>query len=114
MLERFTYLSLQELPILDDGNGHDFFCAIRIIVDSNTSDYHKKFPQSARTRSVKPYISKIKGFDKGTAKWNEVFLFEIPEKVTNIKHHICMCTLTFLKFKCHHLKKHMIMTLGPF
>ncbi|XP_058093613.1 uncharacterized protein LOC131239768 [Magnolia sinica] len=68
------------LPILDDGNSHEFFCALRLVVDSQPSDQQKLFPQSARTRCVKPLISKNKDLDEGIVKWNELFVFEIPRQ----------------------------------
>lgn len=68
------------LPIVDDGNSHDYFCALRLLTDSKATDQYKLFPQSARTRCVKPMISKINGLDEAYAKWNELFIFEVPEK----------------------------------
>ncbi|KAG9446693.1 hypothetical protein H6P81_012821 [Aristolochia fimbriata] len=66
------------LPILDDGNSHGFFCALRLIIDGQPSDQQKLFPQSARTRSVKPIISE--STKDAAAKWNELFIFEVPRK----------------------------------
>ncbi|XP_077211040.1 calcium-dependent lipid-binding family protein isoform X2 [Tasmannia lanceolata] len=68
------------LPIFDDGNNHDFFCALRLLIDGHASDQQKLFPQSARTRCVKPFISKTNDMDEGTAKWNEIFIFEVARK----------------------------------
>ncbi|XP_042475866.1 uncharacterized protein LOC122057714 isoform X2 [Macadamia integrifolia] len=68
------------LPIVDDGNSHNFFCALRLVVDSLETDQQKLFPQSARTKCVKPAISKSSDLDMGTAMWNELFLFEVPQK----------------------------------
>ncbi|XP_073012998.1 uncharacterized protein [Typha latifolia] len=68
------------LPIIDDGNDHEYFCALRLLIDSNVSDQYKLFPQSARTRCVQPLISKISDLSEGYAKWNELFIFEVPEK----------------------------------
>ncbi|CAA6659805.1 unnamed protein product [Spirodela intermedia] len=62
------------LPIQDDGNAHDFFCALRLI-----------FPQSARTR-VRRVVSQENDETEGLVKWNEVFIFEVPEKVMK---HLC-------------------------
>lgn len=69
-------LEAKGLPILDDGNSHNFFCALRLVIDHQATDQQKLFPQSARTRCVKPLISG----DEGLAKWNEVFIFEVPRK----------------------------------
>ncbi|ESR32528.1 hypothetical protein CICLE_v10004114mg [Citrus x clementina] len=68
------------IPIIDDGNSHNCFCALRLVVDSQVTDQQKLFPQSARTKCVKPLVSKINDLIEGTAKWNEVFLFEVPRK----------------------------------
>ncbi|KAA8527969.1 hypothetical protein F0562_035162 [Nyssa sinensis] len=68
------------LPIIDDGNSHNFFCALRLVVDSQETNQQKLFPQSARTKCVKPAISKTKDLDEGIAKWNELFIFEVPRK----------------------------------
>lgn len=68
------------LPIVDDGNSHNFFCALRLVVDSQASDQQKLFPQSTRTKCVKPFISKTDDIDEGSAKWNELFIFEVPRK----------------------------------
>lgn len=73
--------TLQGIPIIDDGNSHNCFCALRLVVDSQVTDQQKLFPQSARTKCVKPLVSKINDLIEGTAKWNEVFLFEVPRKV---------------------------------
>lgn len=75
----FSYF--QGLPILDDGNNHDFFCALRLAIDGQPSYQQKLLPQSARTRCVKPLVSKANGLSEGTVKWNELFIFEIPRKV---------------------------------
>ncbi|KAK1259991.1 hypothetical protein QJS04_geneDACA015489 [Acorus gramineus] len=68
----------KELPITDDGNKHDFFCALRLVINDKGTDQQKLFPQSARTRCVKPIIYQHEGITKGTAAWNELFIFEIP------------------------------------
>ncbi|XP_052204938.1 uncharacterized protein LOC127809843 isoform X2 [Diospyros lotus] len=73
-------LEAQGLPIIDDGNSHNFFCALRLIVDSLEINQQKLFPQSARTKCVKPLISRTNDMDIGTAKWNELFIFEVPRK----------------------------------
>lgn len=69
------------MPVVDDGNSHNFFCALRLVVDSQGTDQQKYFPQSARTKCVKPVILKGKEVNHAIAKWNEVFIFEIPRKV---------------------------------
>ncbi|KAK1591812.1 hypothetical protein Q3G72_014066 [Acer saccharum] len=68
------------LPIIDDGNSHNFFCALRLVVDSQVADQQKLFPQSARTKCVKPLVSKINDLVEVTAKWNELFIVEVPQK----------------------------------
>lgn len=73
---------MQGLPIVDDGNSHNFFCALRLVVDSQPTDQQKLFPQSARTKCVKPALSKINNLNEGKAEWNELFIFEVPRKVS--------------------------------
>ncbi|XP_019418850.1 PREDICTED: uncharacterized protein LOC109329610 isoform X2 [Lupinus angustifolius] len=73
-------LEAKGLPIVDDGNSHNFFCALRLVIDSQASEQQKLFPQSARTKCVKPVVSRINGWDEGTVKWNELFIFEVPRK----------------------------------
>ena len=68
------------MPIIDDGNSHSYFCALRLLIGSNASDQHKVFPQSARTRCVKPV--RTSELRTHYAKWNEHFIFEVPEQVT--------------------------------
>ncbi|KAJ7955294.1 calcium-dependent lipid-binding family protein [Quillaja saponaria] len=75
-------LEAKGLPIIDDGNSHNFFCALRLLVDSQTTDLQKLFPQSARTKCVKPTVSKFNGLDEGAAKWSELFIFEVPRKAS--------------------------------
>ncbi|XP_065863891.1 uncharacterized protein [Euphorbia lathyris] len=65
------------LPVVDDGNSHNFFCALRLVVDSQGTEQQKHFPQSARTKCVKPVLSNSE-LNVGMAKWNELFIFEIP------------------------------------
>ncbi|KAL6841988.1 hypothetical protein ACP4OV_028188 [Aristida adscensionis] len=71
---------LNGLPIIDDGNGHSYFCALRLLVGSHASDQYKVFPQSARTRCVKPV--KTTELQTHYAKWNEHFIFEVPEQAS--------------------------------
>ncbi|KAJ1696999.1 hypothetical protein LUZ63_005511 [Rhynchospora breviuscula] len=73
-------LESKGLPIKDDGNNHDYFCALRLLMDSTASEQYKLFPQSARTRCVKPLIFQEHESTVGYAKWNELFIFEVPEK----------------------------------
>ncbi|CAM9004161.1 unnamed protein product [Rhodiola kirilowii] len=75
-------IEAKDLPIIDDGNSHNFFCTMRLVVDSQTPDQQKLFPQSARTKCVKPLITQSSDVDVGIAKWNELFIFEIPRKGT--------------------------------
>lgn len=70
----------KEIPIIDDGNSHNFFCALRLVVDNQPTNQQKLFPQSARTKCVRPVITKAPDDDVGTAKWNELFIFEVPRK----------------------------------
>ncbi|KAH7682946.1 Vacuolar protein sorting-associated protein 13 [Dioscorea alata] len=68
------------LPLLDDGNSHEYFCALRLLIESKGPDQYKLSPQSARTRCVKPNVSKNSDQEEGHAKWNELFIFEVPEQ----------------------------------
>ncbi|XP_051130647.1 uncharacterized protein LOC127251100 isoform X2 [Andrographis paniculata] len=68
------------LPLLDDGNSHHFFCALRLLVDNQEASSQKLFPQSARTKCVKPVVIKLNDYNEGTARWNELFIFEVPRK----------------------------------
>uniref|UniRef100_A0ACD5YZI2 Uncharacterized protein n=1 Tax=Avena sativa TaxID=4498 RepID=A0ACD5YZI2_AVESA len=68
------------LPIVDDGNDHSYFCALRLLIGSHASDQYKVFPQSARTRCVKPV--KTTELQTHHAKWNEHFIFEVPEQAS--------------------------------
>ncbi|XP_047337153.1 uncharacterized protein LOC124940662 [Impatiens glandulifera] len=83
--EARRYVSVQileskGLSVIDDGNSHNFFCALRLIVDAQEANQQKVFPQSARTKCVKPLISKASHLEEGTAKWNELFIFEVPRQ----------------------------------
>nr|XP_043635621.1 uncharacterized protein LOC122606820 [Erigeron canadensis] len=71
-------IEAKDLPIVDDGNSNSFFCALRLVVESQEASQQRLFPQSARTRCVKPLISKNN--DLGSARWNELFIFEVPRK----------------------------------
>ncbi|KAH8501006.1 hypothetical protein H0E87_016007 [Populus deltoides] len=73
-------LEAKGLPIVDDGNSHKFFCAVRLVVDSRATDQQKLFPQSVRTKCVKPLLPREHEISSATAKWNELFIFEIPRK----------------------------------
>ncbi|CAL9040995.1 unnamed protein product [Musa banksii] len=72
-------LDSKGLIIVDDGNSHEYFCALRLLIEGKVSEQYKLFPQSARTRCVSPLISG-NGLAEGSAKWNELFIFEVPEK----------------------------------
>ncbi|CAL5415223.1 unnamed protein product [Camellia sinensis] len=77
-VQRYVAVQILEakgLSIIDDGNSHNFFCALRLIVDSQEINQQKLFPQSARTKCVKPLTCKADHLDEGTAKWNELFIF---------------------------------------
>ncbi|KAK9053434.1 hypothetical protein SSX86_030068 [Deinandra increscens subsp. villosa] len=71
-------MEAKDLPIVDDGNSNSFFSALRLVVESQEASQQRLFPQSARTKSVKPLISKSNGL--GSARWNELFIFEVPRK----------------------------------
>ncbi|KAI3684030.1 hypothetical protein L1987_84552 [Smallanthus sonchifolius] len=71
-------IEAKDLPIVDDGNSNSFFCALRLVVESQEASQQRLFPQSARTRCVKPLISISD--DLGSAIWNELFIFEVPRK----------------------------------
>ncbi|KAI4335042.1 hypothetical protein L6164_013726 [Bauhinia variegata] len=73
-------LEAKGLPLIDDGNSHNFFCALRLVVDSQATEQQKLFPQSARTKCIKPVVSRTINQEEGTVKWNEIFIFEIPRK----------------------------------
>ncbi|GAV71650.1 DUF946 domain-containing protein/DUF1162 domain-containing protein/Chorein_N domain-containing protein [Cephalotus follicularis] len=73
-------LEAKGLQVVDDGNSHNFFCALRLVVGGQSTDQQKVFPQSARTKCVKPLISKVNDLNEGIAKWNELFIFEVPRK----------------------------------
>ncbi|KAF7837667.1 putative vacuolar protein sorting-associated protein 13A isoform A [Senna tora] len=75
-----TILEAKGLPLIDDGNSYNFFCALRLLVDSQATEQQKLFPQSARTKCVKPVVSRINDWYEGTVTWNELFIFEVPQK----------------------------------
>lgn len=65
----------------DDGNDQDYMCALRLAT-TRSADEHKSLPQSARSRCVQPKaITKGQECLLAEAKWNEVFVFELPQKV---------------------------------
>ncbi|CAI9119065.1 OLC1v1020728C1 [Oldenlandia corymbosa var. corymbosa] len=68
------------LSVVDDGNSHSFFCALRLMVENQELNQQKLFPQSARTKCVKPSIVTSNNVVEGSAKWNELFIFEVPRK----------------------------------
>lgn len=94
-----TVVTLQDLPIIDDGNSHNFFCALRLVVESQTPDQQKLFPQSARTKCVKASKGRSGDVNGGIAKWNELFIFEIPRKVTIYDEVWLTFSIAHLKFK---------------
>ncbi|EOA39345.1 hypothetical protein CARUB_v10012395mg [Capsella rubella] len=73
-------LEAKGLHIIDDGNSHNFFCTLRLVVDSQGAEPQKLFPQSARTKCVKPSTALVNAMMECTSKWNELFIFEIPRK----------------------------------
>ena len=40
----FSFSPCQGLPIIDDGNGHSYFCALRLLIGSHASDQLKLKP----------------------------------------------------------------------
>ncbi|CAN7131404.1 unnamed protein product [Brassica rapa subsp. narinosa] len=73
-------LEAKRLHIVDDGNSHNFFCTLRLVVESHGAEPQKLFPQSARTKCVKPSTTVINDLMECTSNWNELFIFEIPRK----------------------------------
>ncbi|KAD5802908.1 hypothetical protein E3N88_14268 [Mikania micrantha] len=71
-------IEAKDLPLVDDGNSNSFFCALRLVVESQEASQQRLFPQSARTKCLKPLSSKSN--DLGSARWNELFIFEVPQK----------------------------------
>ncbi|XP_018509312.2 uncharacterized protein LOC103833252 isoform X4 [Brassica rapa] len=83
--EARNYMTVQiveakRLHIVDDGNSHNFFCTLRLVVESHGAEPQKLFPQSARTKCVKPSTTVINDLMECTSNWNELFIFEIPRK----------------------------------
>lgn len=72
----------QDLLVRDDGNGQDYLCALRVVSGRQSADAQKSLPQSARSCCVRP-SSLTQGTDTllATAKWNEVFVFEVAQQV---------------------------------
>ncbi|XP_024384462.1 uncharacterized protein [Physcomitrium patens] len=70
----------KELLVNADGNHQDYMCAVKLATTKST-DEHKTLPQSARSRCVRPNAV-TQGLDclVAEAKWNEVFIFELPQK----------------------------------
>lgn len=103
---------LQDIPMVDDGNSHNFFCALRLVVDNPPTDQQKIFPQSARTKCVKPLLTKVQDADVGTAKWDELFIFEVPQKVSLqiVITHIWYCafSLAYCGKRSSELTSHII------
>lgn len=81
---RIIFYFLQGLPVTDDGNSHNFFCALRLVIEGQVPGQQKLFPQSARTKCVKPLILGNNLLGEGLAKWNELFIFEVPRKVLHL------------------------------
>eukprot|EP01018_Ginkgo_biloba_P025446 Gb_15429 [translate_table: standard] len=73
-------LLARELSLIDDGNEHNFFCALRLVTAKQTSEEQKPFPQSARSRCVRPLMTETNNHVVGMVKWNEVFIFEVPHQ----------------------------------
>lgn len=71
-------LDARELMLTEDGNGKNFFCALRLVTATQTSEDQKPFPQSARSRCVRPLMTETNNHSIGAVNWNEVFIFEVP------------------------------------
>lgn len=78
---------VQDLLVSDDGNGQDYLCALRVVSARQSGEGQKsvnfnQLPQSARSCCVRP-SSLTQGRDSllATAKWNEVFVFEMAQQV---------------------------------
>ncbi|PTQ34792.1 hypothetical protein MARPO_0076s0036 [Marchantia polymorpha] len=71
----------KDLLVNDDGNGQEYLCALRVAATRQSADAQKALPQSARSRCVRP-SSLTQGPSSllATAKWNEVFLFEVSHQ----------------------------------
>ncbi|KAG0559465.1 hypothetical protein KC19_10G107200 [Ceratodon purpureus] len=72
----------RELHVNGDGNDQDFMCALKLATTKSTDEL-RTIPQSARSRCVRP-TAVIQGSEclLAEAKWNEVFIFELPQKGT--------------------------------
>ncbi|CAN6447305.1 unnamed protein product [Victoria cruziana] len=82
-IHRFVAVHVFEsrgLAVIDDGNQHDFFCALRLVPSNQTSDQQKLFPQSARTRCIRPIVAGPGKSSEYVVRWNELFIFEVPQK----------------------------------
>ncbi|CAM6102066.1 unnamed protein product [Calypogeia fissa] len=71
----------KDLLVSDDGNGQDYLCALRVVSARQSTEAQKSLPQSARSCCVRP-SSLTQGKDTllATAKWNEVFVFEMTKQ----------------------------------
>ncbi|KAM1083274.1 hypothetical protein ACFX19_022101 [Malus domestica] len=59
---------------------HGDYIFIWVPPPSQPTDHQKLFPQSARTKCVKPAVSNFNNLNESTAEWNELFIFEVPWK----------------------------------
>ncbi|XP_059076567.1 uncharacterized protein LOC131042467 isoform X2 [Cryptomeria japonica] len=73
-------LEAKELPLTDAGNAYNFFCVLRLVTTKQTPEDQSPFPQSARSRCVKPLSLKRNDYLVGAVNWNEVFIFEVPNQ----------------------------------
>lgn len=73
-------LDARELMLTEDGNGQNFFCALRLVTTTQASEDQKPFPQSARSRCVRPLMIETNNHILGAVNWNEVFIFEVPHQ----------------------------------
>ncbi|KAK7313777.1 hypothetical protein VNO77_38975 [Canavalia gladiata] len=61
---------------------HSNCASIWIPPPSQASEQQRLFPQGARTKCVKPVLSRINDQIEGRVKWNELFIFKVPRKAS--------------------------------
>ena len=83
----------QELMLTEDGNGQNFFCALHLVTTTQASEDQKPFPQSARSRCLRPLMIETNNHVVGAVNWNEVFIFEVPHQVLFATINFSACNL---------------------